>query len=457
VSGRAWIVRGLLVLALAAASLRLGLLAVRFARESVQADFSAFYTAGQAVRAGRSPYWNEPERVPPLWDGVSAHRPSRFLYPPLAASFFAPLSLLGYAAAKRLWIALSLAAVAAAMAVLARAVRLRARPEVVMALALFACLFQPLVLHLERGQVDALTLLAVALALRPMVADGRDTIRSGLLLAAGSVLKPSVAFLVPFLAVRRRGRALAGFAAGAALAVTATAVLHGTDGLAGYLERELPRISVEGEAHGDQMRLPPEVLARLRAGAPEHMTFRDGRLYRIESFRFVTNASLTRPLKRRLGLRAGPSRLALAVLAALLAVAAAVAWRRRDALAAGGPVAELAWAQAAMAAVLLAWPVTWAMNAVWLLPATLVLAAGWTRARSWPARAAMGAAGAGLVLAALPDAAAAAIVGPLASLKYVIAEALVFASMLLVAGARGAGPRHGAREGMLGGEREGRR
>ena len=421
-----------LAIVLAAAAVRMGVLALRFGRESVQADFSAFYTAGQAARAGLSPYWNAPDRVPPLWDGVSLYETSRFLYPPLAASLFAPLTLLGYATAKHAWMALTLAAMAGAMVVLGRALARRPTPEAVLALAAFACLFQPVVLHLERGQVDALTLLAIALALRPMVAQDRDAFGSGLLLAAGSVLKPNVAALVPFLVLRRRWRALGGFAVGAAGAVVATVALHGTGGLAAYLTRELPRISVEGEAHGDERRLAPAVLARLRRGAPDGLTVRDGRLYRTESLRFVTNASLTRPLKRRLGLRMGPSRLSLLVLAGLVAAAALAHAGRRSSQVAWSPVGELAYWQAALAAVLLAWPVTWAMNAVWLLPAALVVACAWPPARAATSRAWLLGCAAGLLLAAVPDSAALLVLGRWASFKYVLGESLVFLSLLAV-------------------------
>lgn len=415
---------------LAAAAVRLSALAGQFGRESLQADFSAFYTAGQAARAGVSPYWTAPDRDPPLWDGVDLYLPSRFLYPPLAASFFAPLTFLGYAAAKHVWMALTSAAVFAALAILARALRWRPTLASGLGLAAFTCLFQPLVLHLERGQVDALTLLMVALALRPMVSDGRDTVTSGMLLALGSALKPNLAGLVPFLLLRRRWRALAGYAAGALAVVCATVVLHGSAGLVAYVREELPRISVEGEAHGDDGRLPPAVLARLRAGAPAGMTIRDGRLYRIESLRFTTNASLVRPLKRRLGLRLGPSRLSLLVLAALVAVAGLWTLRHARVLAAPSPVRELAYWQAALAAVLLAWPVTWAMNAVWLLPGALVVLRAWPQARASGARAVLAACACGLLLAAVPDGVAEVVLGRFANLKYVVAEVVVFVSLL---------------------------
>ena len=421
--------RVLLALVVAFGAGYLVALAARFGGESVQADFSAFYTAGQAARAGRSPYWNAPDHVPPLWDGVSVYASSRFLYPPLAASLFAPLTWLDYATAKHAWMVLTLAAVALALAVFARALRPALSVEAALAVGAFACLFHPLRVHLERGQVDAITLLLVALAFRPMITAGRDSIGSGLLLALGSVLKPNVAALVPFLVLRRRWRALAGFAAGGAAALALTVALHGTDGLVAYLTRELPRISVEGEAHGEEGRLAPAVIARLRANAPPGMTVRDGRLYRIESFRFVTNASLARPLKRRLALRLSPSRLALVLLAGSVAVAALALRERVFAPGAPAPLRELAFLQAALAAVLLAWPVTLAMNAVWLLPGAVLVASAWPAARDGRARAALAACAAGLALAAVPDGVA-AVFGDAARLRYVVAELVVFASLL---------------------------
>jgi hypothetical protein len=95
-------------------------------------------------------------------------------------------------------------------------------------------------------------------------------------------------------------------------------------------------------------------------------------------------------------------------------------------------VAELAFWLAAMAALLLAWPVTWAMNVVWLLPAALVVVSAWPGADGG-ARAALAACAAGLLLAAVPDGPAHAVLGAAASLKYVAAEAIVMVSLLAAA------------------------
>jgi hypothetical protein len=419
-----------LAAALAASSWTLVASMARFGEESLQADFAAFYTAGETVRAGLSPYRTYPEHDPPLWDGLASHRASRFLYPPLFASLMAPLTLLPYHVAKNLWMASSLFAVTAALFVFARALKRRMAVEAILGVAAFVAVFRPLLDHLERGQVDAFVLLATSLALSPLIAEGSDRFGSGLWLALGTALKPNVGGLVVFLLLRRRWRAALGWAAGGVAAVLLTVGLQGASAFRTYVESELPRIAVEGEARGPGGRLVPEVLARLRGTADEDHTMRDGRVYRIESFAFLANASLVRLLKRDLELRVGWSRLSLFLLLVLLAATAV--WSRQSPAADGGaePLRELAYWQIAMAGLLLCWPLSWAMNVVWLLPSALVIVEAGPLLRTARARVALTACALGLVVAAVPDAAFDALVGhSVGRAKYVVAELLVLTSL----------------------------
>jgi hypothetical protein len=432
---RTWIARIALAGALVASSWTLFASMAHFGEESLQADFSAFYTAGQAARAGLSPYRTYAERDPPLWDGLSAHGASRFLYPPLFASLMAPLTLLPYHLAKNLWMAASLIAVAAALFVFARALRRPIAVEPVLGLAAFVAVFRPLLDHLERGQVDAFVLLATSLALFPLIAGGRDRFGSGLWLALGTALKPNVGALLVFLVMRRRWRAVSGWVAGGVAAVLLTVTLQGAAAFRSYLSVEFPRIAVEGEAHGPGGRLAPEVLARLRGNVDESHTVRDGRVYRLEAFGFVANASLVRLLKRDLELRIGWRRLSLFLLLGLLA--AMVAWERRSAATdeSTNPLRELAYWQVVMAGLLLCWPLSWAMNVVWLLPSALVVLQAGPLVRGRWARAALAVCILGLVIAAVPDAAFEAAVGHAAALaKYVVAELLVMTSLFALLG-----------------------
>jgi len=436
--------RVVLSCALVASSWTLFASMTRFGQESLQADFAAFYTAGQAVSEGFSPYRTYPEREPPLWDGLATHRTSRFLYPPLFASLMAPLTRLPYHVAKNLWMAASLIAVAAALVVLSRALKKRMPWEAVVGLAAFVAVFRPVLDHLERGQVDAFVLLATSLALAPLVSEGRDRFTSGLWLALGTALKPNIGGLVAFLLLRRRWRAASGWVAGGLAAVLLTVALQGVAAFRAYLTVELPRIAVEGEAHGPGGRLEPEVLARLRGSVDEDHTMREGRAYRIESFAFLANASLVRLLKRDFELRIGWSRLSLFLLVVLLAVMAVWTRRHPGALEGAEPLRELAYWQIAMAGLLLSWPLSWAMNVVWLLPSALVVVQAAPVLRGRRARAALAGAALGLLIAAVPDAAFETLVGhPAGGAKYVLAELLVMTSLFALLGdlARAGGER----------------
>ena len=150
--------RALLLLALAAALLRLAILALGFARYGLQVDFSAYYTAAEAALAGLSPYANQVGHQPPIWDGLCFTTFSRFLYPPPSLLPFLGLALLPYAAAKLLWTALLLGLSTKAVVLGARlaGVPLRSRAVALVALGLAVC--WPLLLSLERGQIDVVVL-----------------------------------------------------------------------------------------------------------------------------------------------------------------------------------------------------------------------------------------------------------------------------------------------------------
>ena len=92
-----------------------------FCRDSLQVEFSTYYAAGEALNCGLSPYVNNVDHVPPIWDGLDRYRHSRFLYPPLAATLFRAFALLPYATAKVIWTILNALFVAAAIYAAAKA------------------------------------------------------------------------------------------------------------------------------------------------------------------------------------------------------------------------------------------------------------------------------------------------------------------------------------------------
>jgi hypothetical protein len=233
-----------------------------FAARSLQQDFAAYWVAGTARRLGLDPYLNYlgshlgrhlgSSDATGLWDGVALFRHSRFLYPPLAADLFRPLAALDYPAAKWLFTAAMLAAWIAAGLVVSSDRRGRTTFFVTSAL------FFPFYRHLERGQIDLLILLALAVSWR----QGRTNPGlAGAALAAGIALKPAVAGLLMIVWAGGRGRvALMALGFTAAL-LGVTALADGPGRLHEYATEVVPRAALYGEGGTEEMLLPPERLA----------------------------------------------------------------------------------------------------------------------------------------------------------------------------------------------------
>jgi hypothetical protein len=257
-----------------------------FVARSYQQDFAAYWTAGWTRLLGLDPYLNYAGQGHDLllpWDGVAQFRHSRFLYPPLGADLFRPLLGLPYLTAKGVFTGAMLAAWLAAGLLVARDARGRA-------IYLGAsALFFPFYRHLERGQIDLLLLLLLALAWRarerPWVA--------GAALAAAAALKPVFVGLLPIVwAVGRVRAVLAALALGGAL-VGLTALVDGPQELREYLTEVVPRASLYGEGGTEAMLLPAE---RLPPGRDDGTIDLAGRTYRLTIGDAPASASLPRLL-----------------------------------------------------------------------------------------------------------------------------------------------------------------
>jgi putative flippase GtrA len=192
-------------------------------------DIVAFYAAGSLVRDGRGGALYEPDAVTArereiLGRPAGLHNGLVYLNPPFVAGLFEPLAHLPYGRAQALWFALSALAVFASIALLLPELRrLPRRWALVFVLAALASF--PVFWSLLYGQLSALVLLSWILFYR-LLRSGRDA-PAGLVLAA-SLVKPHLA-LVPviYLLTTRRWRALAGYAAGAAILIGASVALVG--------------------------------------------------------------------------------------------------------------------------------------------------------------------------------------------------------------------------------------
>ncbi len=146
------------------------LISIDFASHSLQMDFSAFYTAGESINHGFSPYTNNINQNPSVWDGRNITEFSRFLYPPLTATFFRGIALLPYSVAKFVWVIFILACLAGSYFLFLKILRRNKTFEVNwFYVIIFTCLFFPLLPSIERGQIDSVTLFVLYLALYLML------------------------------------------------------------------------------------------------------------------------------------------------------------------------------------------------------------------------------------------------------------------------------------------------
>jgi hypothetical protein len=387
-------------------ALRLGGELHRFAVESLQADFAAYYTAGESVREGLSPYDNGVDRHPPVWDGIAAYRHSRFLYPPLIAWLFIPLTAVPYAAAKVAWMVISLAAVLVAVVMAARGLGVGGSIPGMAFIASCTVLFFPLAVLMERGQIDGITLALLAGGALAHSSRQPRHLLGGILFACAAFIKPHLVILAPLLLYRRDVRGFAGFGAAMLLLLGISVAVHGMDPLTRYAVNEAPRIAAMGEEGNETDRIPPGLFREVNVGVPEGFATKGGGLYRRSTVEFAPNATLVRVvagIPRQLHLP-----MSLAVVSVLLTVAGLVLYCRRfrDSLLAipGTDTAnEFTFWLGAFIVIMLCGPLTWTMNLVWLLPVTAVLVRMIT-VRGTDARGAgvlflMG----GLTLAALPE------------------------------------------------------
>ena len=424
-------VRWLLVTLLLLSAGRVVGFAVLFGRESLQLDFSAFYTAGQAVAQGASPYRNHLARTPPIWDGFGLLRHSRFLYPPLAARLFQPLSHLPYRVAKGLWTGLALVCIALAMWVAHGTLRPRMGRDAAIGAGICVCLFHPLLTLLERGQVDGVTLLSLVGFVSFMQRGKRRQIASGLCLALATLLKLHCVYFAPFLILRKKWIALVGFTGGCLFFGLCSLALDGHSANRDYVLTHLPRISQYGEGGTREMLLPRAAVEPHLADLQDGMTQKGGHRYRLSAFEFVGSATLVDVIAPRWGSPFGVSLVLMGLF--LLAM---IAWHLRDKRFFDrlNQTAEWTYWQLVATAILLTSPITWAMNTVWLLPTLPILIRAYREGIAHPSALYLGTLG--LLLAGIPDPYGFPLITPYLNgyfeYKYAIAESAISISAVLL-------------------------
>ena len=350
--------------------------AYRAATNLLLQDFSAYYTAGQALNYGQSPYLNNLSNIPPLWDGIAHFRYSRFLYPPLVAVFFQPFALLPYSIAKILWVLLTLVCLGLSLLLTSRLFPLRT-PNQSLIVGIGVCLYYPLYTHLDRGQIDLIILLLIVLSVGWIDRRTKKTdLAAGLLLAFATLLKLHCAYVLPFLLIRRKWHVFAGFLYGGLLILAASVIiLGGFRSLYDYVRYQLPRISGITSPDDTLGKANKTVLEALIANVPVDSTVQDGQIYQSSTYSSLAQVSLVAPVYYDLaGQKIFVSRTLLSVVFFAFLFLLIWIWERKVAHAGTSGRAEFLYWQIPFLVILLTAPLTWVMNTVWVLPFSVVLA-----------------------------------------------------------------------------------
>lgn len=431
---------GVLCVMTVLALLRLLACLVVYGEKSLQMDFSAYYTAGESVLAGLSPYSNNYWASPPIWDGMDVFKHSRFLYPPLVAAFFCPLALLPFHAAKYVWMILNLVGVIASVLIAARISRQKVWTATVLISLLLTFIFYPLLTLLERGQIDGVTFVLLTISIYLISTRQRENF-AGILLSVATLLKLHIVLVLPFLVLRKQWKTLRGYAVGVVCIGLLSVLVCGASSVGKYVDVEFPRITKYGEAGTYSMLADYSRIASLKPSA--ELTSKDGRIYAPESFHFVANASLVQaaigymeqkwlPAVRQ---SLSPSDVSLVLFAGFFSVMLLLQ-RFKIFASTGQPADEFLYWQLVLVMILLCAPLTCVMNVVWLVAlipvAVRTLSVGRPYSGMGPALVVLG-----LLVAGVPDHLSYGFLfsndtlSELDSYKYVFAELILVLGLML--------------------------
>lgn len=349
---------------------RISLYAWEFGNKSLQMDFAAFYTAGEAREAGLSPYVNHMDQDDPIWDGVSVLRHSRFLYPPITARFFQPLSWMSYSWAKGFWIVLSLVCLGSGLFLFMKS--LFPMPSIFVMLIVWggALWFHPVLTLLERGQVDGVTFLLLAVCFVLSQKSDSGQIWSGVSLALATFLKLHCVYFMPFLVLRRKWFAIAGFGACFLFGMVTSVIIDGYELNRSYVAEHLPRIARYGEGGTPEQMMPRFVLAPHIENLQTGFAVMDGIRYKQTALDFVASATLVDffmgPVQEGGGSDSSWISGGMFVLMFLgvLGMRLGDNWNSSQSM----RIQDWAYWLLGIVIVLLCAPTTWVMNVVWMLP-----------------------------------------------------------------------------------------
>ena len=164
-------------------------------------DFKAYYIAAEMLRSGKDFYDVRQQAEEVQARGLPLNE-SYYIYPPLLAMVFVPLTALPMQQAAQVWFFLNMALYGLSLVIVSRTLDLGRRSDVLPLLWILAFLFPPALFTLYKGQVNIVILLLLAVTYWLCSRDRQ--VLAGLALGVATMVKIIPVLLLPYAFWRRR-------------------------------------------------------------------------------------------------------------------------------------------------------------------------------------------------------------------------------------------------------------
>jgi alpha-1,2-mannosyltransferase len=164
-------------------------------------DFKAYYIAADMLRSGKDFYDVRQQAEEVQARGLPLNE-SYYIYPPLLAIVFVPLTAMPLQQAAQLWFFLNMALYALSLAIISRALDLSRHGVILPLLWILAFLFPPALFTLYKGQVNIVILLLLTVTYW-LCARDRD-VPAGLALGVATMVKIIPVLLLPYAFWKRK-------------------------------------------------------------------------------------------------------------------------------------------------------------------------------------------------------------------------------------------------------------
>jgi hypothetical protein len=333
-------------------------------RQSLQLDFTAYYTAGKVLNNGLSPYKNYITQDWNLWDGVAQYKHGRFLYTPIAGNFFQPLAKFHYSTAKHIWNYLNFIFIIISVFIWLKISRFDKNIIAILSAGIFTFNFFPLYTLLERGQIDGLTFLLLTLGI--FFSIKKKSLYAGIFFAFASIFKFYSLLALPFLLLKKKFSTVVSFVISFVVIICAMYILNGTTLVNDYIFNQLPRISQYGEMGPEESKIDSWILKNYFTISRYAISLIEGQFWVSESISFYSNASLKRlitAVEKKSGLSLSSSVWSLLLFILIFIIIAKNIKTHKE---------FYLWITIILV-ILVCSPFTWVMNLVWVIPVIFVI------------------------------------------------------------------------------------